>query len=213
MAFFDLDGCLVDSRGAISRCLNIGLAAVGATPRAPERLHRLIGPPLHESFVALLEEESLPARLAARCVEAYRDAYREVALTDTEPIPGVAETLARLGERLTLAVVTSKPATFAEPILTSVGLRGRFVAVHAPDLHTRAEAKATTLRRALEDVAGELHPAATVMIGDRCHDIDAGRACGTGTVGVTWGIGERGELEAADHLADDPWQLATYLLA
>ena len=40
-------------------------------------------------------------------------------------------------------------------------------------------------------------PHATVMIGDREHDVLAGQACGTGTVGVLWGAGDRAELEAA----------------
>jgi phosphoglycolate phosphatase len=35
------------------------------------------------------------------------------------------------------------------------------------------------------------------MIGDREHDVLAGRACGTATVGVLWGAGDRAELEAA----------------
>jgi phosphoglycolate phosphatase len=40
-------------------------------------------------------------------------------------------------------------------------------------------------------------PEATVMIGDREHDVLAGHACGTMTIGVLWGAGDRAELEAA----------------
>ena len=211
-AFLDLDGCLVDSRAAISRCLNIGLQAVGATPRPPKRLHRLIGPPLHESFVTLLAEEDLAAQLAPRCIAAYRDAYREVSLTDTVTIPGVEDAVARLDGQLRLAVVTAKPAAFAAPILERVGLREAFAAVHAPDLTARAESKAITLARALQDVADGVDPARTVMVGDRHHDVDAGRACRTRTVGVTWGIGEVAELRHADRLVDAPAELVDHLL-
>jgi phosphoglycolate phosphatase len=35
------------------------------------------------------------------------------------------------------------------------------------------------------------------MIGDREHDVLAGRACGTASIGVLWGAGDRSELEAA----------------
>ena len=200
VAFLDLDGCLVDSRSAISRCLNIGLEAVGATPRAPERLHRLIGPPLHTAFEELLGEAGLDGGLASRCVDAYRDAYREVCVTDTVAIPGIPAALARLRPSLRLAVVTSKPAAFAEPILDAVGLRQAFEAVHGPDLEARSEPKATTLSRALAHLGADVAPGATVMVGDRHHDIDAGRACGTATLGVTWGIGEVTELVAADRI-------------
>lgn len=212
-AFLDLDGCLVDSRVAISRCLNLGLEAVGARPREATDLHHLIGPPLHESFVALLAEEDLEPGLAPRCVAAYREAYRDISLTDTRTFPAVPEAVARLGSQLTLAVVTSKPAAFAEPILRAVGLRDAFVAVHAPSLQARAEPKADTLARALADVAPTVAPSATAMVGDRHHDVDAGQACGTRTVGVTWGIGSREELAHADHVVDDPGQLVGHLLA
>ncbi len=210
-AFLDLDGCLVDSRSAISHCLNVGLEAVGATPRAVDRLHHLIGPPLHESFVALLAEEELDPALAPRCVAAYREAYRDVSLTETRPVPGVADALSRVQGHLPLAVVTSKPAAFAEPILEVVRLAGFFAAVHAPSLHARAEPKAETLARALADVAPSSPRASTVMVGDRHHDVDAGRACGTGTVGVTWGIGDRAEVSHADVLLDEPAGLAALL--
>ena len=213
LAFLDLDGCLVDSRAAISRCLNVGLEAVGATPREPGRLHRLIGPPLHTSFETLLAEAGLDSALAARSVAAYREAYREVCLTDTLPIPGIPEAVERLRTSVRLAVVTSKPAAFAEPILEAVGLRDAVEAVHAPSLEARSESKATTLSRALSDLAAGVAPAATVMVGDRHHDIDAGRACGTATLGVTWGIGEPDELADADRIIHRPDELVEVLSA
>lgn len=208
--FFDLDGCLVDSRAAISHCLNVGLEAVGAVPRRAEELYRLIGPPLHESFVALLDEdegaagEGMRDELATRCVEAYREAYVDVSLRETLPVEGMDVVLEQLRPETTLAVVTSKPAEFAVPILAAVGLEATFAAVHAPGLTARAETKTRTLARALADVAPGLDPRDTVMVGDRHHDVDAGRACGTRTVGVTWGIGDAGELAHADRVVESP---------
>ena len=212
IAYLDLDGCLVDSRVAISRCLNIGLEAVGAPPRTPDRLHPLIGPPLHTAFEALLAEADLDAELADRCVAAYREAYREVCVTDTVVVPGIPDAVGRLAEALPLAVVTSKPAAFAQPILEAVGLSEAFVAVHAPDLEARSEPKATTLARALSDLAADRAPGETVMVGDRHHDVDAGVACGTGTVAVTWGIGDVEELAHADRMVHRPRELVDALL-
>ena len=217
VVFLDLDGCLVDSRTAISRCLNVGLEAVGAAPRDERDLYRYIGPPLHESFVTLLGHdgssgEGTVAARAARAVAAYREAYVEVSLTDTHAVAGIDDALALLAAATTLAVVTSKPAEFAVPILERVGLAGWFTAVHAPTLTARAEDKARTLARALDDVAPGLEPGRTVMVGDRHHDIDAGRACGTRTVGVTWGIGDADELAQADRLAASPDELVAVVL-
>jgi phosphoglycolate phosphatase len=54
-----------------------------------------------------------------------------------------------------------------------------------------------------------------VMVGDRHHDVDAGRAHGLHTIGVTWGIGSAAELgeAGADHVVDAPSQLEELLLA
>jgi phosphoglycolate phosphatase len=204
----DLDGCLVDSREAIATCLNVGLEAVGAAPRPVAELHPLIGSLLLECFEALLTHAGHDRGTAPRCIEAYREAYRDVSLTHTTVVPGIPAALAALGRARTLAVVTSKPTAFAGPILERLGLAPAFAAVHGPGLEALTEPKAVTLARALADVAPSAPPSRTAMVGDRHHDVDAGRACGSVTVGVTWGIGDGVELADADVVVDTPPDLA-----
>jgi phosphoglycolate phosphatase len=203
----DLDGCLVDSRAAITTCLNVGLEAVGVPPRPPIELHPLIGPPLLESYQTLLAEAGHDPVDADRCIAAYRAAYREVSLTHTTIVPGIPEMLAALGGDRTLAVVTSKPTAFATPIVEALGLAPAFAAVHGPALDELREPKAVTLARALAEIASRVPTSRTAMVGDRHHDVDAGRACGTRTVGVTWGIGDAVELAAADVVVAEPAEL------
>jgi phosphoglycolate phosphatase len=207
----DLDGCLVDSRLAISTCLNIGLAAVGVPARPEAELHAMIGPPLLESYRVLLAAAARDEALAGRCIAAYREAYRELSLTHTTVVPGMPAVLERLAEDHVLAVVTSKPADFARPIVERLGLENAIAAVHGPDLDEPAEAKSVTLARALADVAPTTPRARAAMVGDRHHDVDAGRACGCATIGVTWGIGAAEELVHADLVVDTPAQLVSCL--
>ncbi len=211
VVFLDLDGCLVDSTQAISGALNHALESVGLAPRPVADLVRFIGPPLTENVATLLAEAGAAADLAPQLISAYRARYVEIAPVDTTVVDGIPAALDRLGPVTTLAVVTSKPASFAVPILEAVGLADHFAAVHAPDLDEHAEPKADTLRRALADVAPGADPATTVMVGDRSHDVAAGRACGTATVGVTWGAGSRDELADAGTVVDTPAQLARLL--
>jgi phosphoglycolate phosphatase len=203
----DLDGCLVDSRSAIATCLNVGLEAVGVAPRPVVELHPLIGPPLLESYQALLSAAGRDLADADRCIAAYREAYRDVSLSHTTVVPGIPEMLAALGRGRTLAVVTSKPAAFATPIVEELGLAPALAAVHGPALDALREPKAVTLSRALAEVAPDVPASRTAMVGDRHHDVDAGRACGTRTVGVTWGIGDAVELAGADVIVDEPAEL------
>ncbi len=205
---FDLDGCLVDSRVPITTAINHGLAEVGVPTRPVEDLVRFIGPPLLLTFEGLLAEAGRPREFAQAAVSAYRDVYAGLAATHTTVVPGVSGALTTLSESgRPLVIVTSKPAPFARPILDAVGLAPFFEDVFAPELSAPDEHKPETLARALTTRRAD--PAAAVMVGDRRHDVEAGRACGTRTVGVTWGIGTREELLRAgvDVVVDDPVDL------
>ncbi|MPZ73124.1 MAG: HAD hydrolase-like protein, partial [Nitriliruptorales bacterium] len=56
-AFFDLDGCLVDSRAAITAAMNHALVSLGFAPRPARELYPYIGPPLRAAFIELLGGE------------------------------------------------------------------------------------------------------------------------------------------------------------
>ncbi len=205
-ALFDLDGCLVDSVDAITGSLNHMLEVLGLPPRPVARLRGLIGPPLHEGVARLLEEAGADPGLVDRAITTYRDRYAVVSLTDTTVVDGMSAALERVASAHPMHVVTSKPQVFAEPILERLGLRPWFGAVHGPSTDAANEPKTVTLERALHRQG--LDPRRCVMIGDRHHDVDAGRAHGVATVGVTWGTGTRDELAAADVVVDRPGQLA-----
>lgn len=202
---FDLDGVLADSRAAITGCLNHALAEHGLPCRTPEELVRFIGPPLAAAF-AELTGEGPESALVSSCVAAYRTLYATASLRDTTVVPGIAEVLARLAREFRLAVATSKPLAFAEPLLESLGLRRFFSAVAGPDLRAEIEEKAQTIAKALAALG---HPEWAVMVGDRSFDILGARRHSLPCVGVTWGIGTREELEdaGADAVIDNPAQL------
>lgn len=214
LALFDLDGCLIDSTPAITGALLEALVDAGVTGLRQKDLSWCVGPPLYESVTRLLADAQVDTGLATSVVEAYRKRYRETSLALTDVIVGIPQVLAALaGNGTRLAVVTSKPGIFALPLLDGLGLRGYFVAVHAPDADDLSETKEVTLRRALDGLGFATRPAAAAMIGDRSHDIVAGRACGIRTIGVTWGAGSPEELAeaGADHLVDHPAELLELL--
>lgn len=202
---FDLDGVLVDSRVAITSCINHALVEHGLPRRSPDSLQRFIGPPLATAFVEMTGE-TLDSALVASCVAAYRSSYAAASLRDTTVTPGIAEMLPRLAGHFKLAVATSKPLAFADPLLRTLGLRHFFSAVAGPDLQTQTEDKAQTITKALAALG---RPELAVMVGDRSFDILGAHAHSLLAIGVTWGIGGRAELEAAgaDAVIDKPSEL------
>jgi phosphoglycolate phosphatase len=121
--------------------------------------------------------------------------------------PGIEIALGELAQRYRLAVATSKPLAFAEPLLGALGLRPFFAAVAGPDLSVQGESKASTIATALR-MLGD--PMRAVMVGDRSHDIVGARSRSLPCIGVTWGIGTTKELRdaGADAIVEAPAELA-----
>ena len=193
---FDLDGVLLDSRTAIVRCIEHGLRSHDvAVPPAAE-LERFIGPPLVDAFAELAGRE-----LAAACLASYRERYVHSSLEETTAVPGAREALAAIAARAPVAVATSKPRAFAEPLCERLGLAPHLRAVVGPELDAPEEVKTVTVRRALAALG--LSPgAAAPLVGDRSHDVEAARANGLRCVGVLWGIGDEAELRGRGRFAD-----------
>ena len=193
VVLFDLDGVLADSRAAITGCLNAALVASGLPARPPAELYRFIGPPLPLAFAEITGEHP-GCDLVAALVEGYRMRYASASLTDTVVTPGIADALDILrAAGRTLGVATSKPGSFAEPVLDALGLRDCFEVVAGAALDVPPEDKTTTVGRALSAMGAT----AGVMVGDRSFDMVAARAHGLRAIGVGWGIGSRAELVAA----------------
>jgi phosphoglycolate phosphatase len=205
VVLFDLDGVLVDSRVAITGCINHALVANGLPAREPAELYRYIGPPLLAAFAELVGEP-VTSPAVVGCVASYRERYAEASLTETAVTPGIADALAALGRGgRRLGVATSKPRPFAEPLLEVLGMRRFFAVVAGPELDAPAEDKTTTVGAALR----ALGATRGAMVGDRSFDMVAARAHGLRAVGVGWGIGSRAELldAGAERIVATPAEL------
>ena len=189
--------------------MNAALVELGLHEVPAADLQAYIGPPLRGVVGEMLaraghadaDEDAVEA-----FIDAYRGHYAQAGIALTVLVDGMDDVLRRLRATMTCGVVTSKPQRFARPVVGQVGLTDLLDFVEGPRAATEDEAKEATLRRALAD-AGD--PTA-VMIGDRAHDIVAGRTVGVPTIGVLWGIGTRDELTdaKADHLVDRVTDLA-----
>ncbi|HKU87947.1 MAG TPA: HAD-IA family hydrolase [Casimicrobiaceae bacterium] len=201
---FDLDGTLSDPAVGIGRCMNHALRHHGHAAIAEADVPRYIGPPLEESFAAVVRDAS--AQHVAALVERYRERYGEIGYAENTIYAGIPEALAALrGAGATLGVCTAKRVDFAERILDHFGIRRHFAFVSGGDIGIP---KAGQLAALL--LNGVINREAT-MIGDRAVDIRAAKANGLRSVGVLWGHGGLAELRATDPdvLLESPAELPT----
>lgn len=203
---FDLDGTLTDPREGILTCFKYALDELQVESPADRTLEGMIGPPLRESFTALLgadDEERID-----RAISLYRERFSRKGLYENALYPEISEALAQLREMgCSLFVATSKPHVFAQRIIDYFELGEFFRAIHGSELDGSNADKRDLLTHVLR--MESLSATGTVMIGDRAQDILAARANGMSSIGVLWGYGSRQELAmaGADVLCEEPQML------
>lgn len=207
---FDLDGTLTDPKEGITRCMQYALVQLGREAPTTEALVPYIGPPLQETFAQLLATDDRTRVDAA--IARYRERFATTGMYENAVYPGTEAMLAQLREAgLCLFVATSKPRVFAVKILDHFDLAQYFDGVYGSELDGRLSDKGELIAELLR-VEG-LDPAATLMVGDRSHDIVGGQRAGVRTAAVTYGYGTRAELDAhaPDYLFESPAALAHHM--
>lgn len=210
LCLFDLDGTLIDSERGITACIAHALARLELPMLPPAELRRWIGPPLRQSFAPLLEQD--PQRIEA-AVAYYHEQFDVQGWHEHDVYPGVEALVRQLRDAgHQLAVVTSKPHQHATPIIAHLPFGKAFAALYGPHPGSARSEKASMIAEAMADFAAS--PAQTVMIGDRCFDIEGAVANQVRGFGVLWGFGGREELEGAGAhaIAGSPDELHRLLL-
>ncbi len=187
---FDLDGTLTRSEKGITRSALYAAEKLGFTGYTEEQFKAFIGPPLFASFKSICGMTDEQADLA---VTAYRERFSTIGWAENEVYTGIPLLLRSLKKNgAKIAMATAKPQVFAERIAKKFGLAPYLDALVGPDFAVKHASKADIVKKAAELLGG-----VPVMIGDRCYDIEGGRANGIDTIGVCYGYGTREELEAA----------------
>ena len=206
---FGLDGTLTDPMVGITSSVQYALEKFGIHVRYLKELIPFIGPPLAESFQKFY---GFSKEDAEKAIQYYREYYAPKGIFENEVYEGIPEMLAHLTEAgFTLLVATSKPTVFARKVLKHFGMEDYFSFVGGSELDGSRTKKAEVISYILKTCGIEAKEA--IMIGDRRHDIEGGKACGLESVGVLYGYGTEQELTeaGADHIIRTVAELEDYL--
>ena len=207
---FDLDGTLTDSGLGITKGVQYALGQLGYAVPPRESLFSFIGPPLHKSFQRHCGVDEAGA---AEAVRQFRVYYNEMGgILENEVYPGVRELLRDLraaGKRLMVA--TSTPQAAAEKVMRHFGL-DEFVPEIIGGTDDTRNTKGKVIAYALREYG--VDPATAIMVGDREHDILGAAENNIPAIGITWGYGDRAELETAgaEAVFDTPAETVQYIL-
>lgn len=207
---FDLDGTLTDPKEGICKSVQYALHSMGIEEADLDKLEPFIGPPLIDSFMQFYK---MKREDAEKAVVAYRERFSAVGLYENKVYKEIPELLAECkAQGMKIAVASSKPEIYVNKILKHFDLAKYFDVVVGSELDGRKTKKEEVVAEALKKLKCDKKQ--TVMIGDRCFDIEGAKAQGIASIGVEYGYAAKGELKksGADYIAKNVKQLKKILL-
>lgn len=202
LILFDVDGTLLDARGAGARALLSTLAELYGRPFSRNGVH-FAGRTDRAILSDLMVANGLPpAEVATSLDLVFRTLPRlmrvETERTPSVPYPGVCDLLSELAERdgITLGLLTGNMQETARLKLTSAGIDSSLFVVGAfgDESADRNALPPIALGRA-EAFLGRPVSAA-IIVGDTPADIECARSNGMGSLAVATGACSLAELEA-----------------
>lgn len=198
LVLFDLDGTLIDSAHDIGLCVNEMLRAIGRPPIDERIIYGFVGRGVVPLIEETLAETAPPGEKRGpetrRAIRLFLDLYEAHCLDHTRLYPGIGELLDRYADKR-LAVVTNKIERFTRKILEGLGVWDRFDAVMSGDSMKEKKPHPAPLLHVLRQTG--VRPGRSVIVGDSRLDIEAGKAAGTLTCGVLYGLRPESEIRAA----------------
>lgn len=193
---FDLDGTLTDPKVGITKCVAHALKYFGIEVSDTDSLCDFIGPPLSLMFA---KRFGFDESQCTKAIEVYRERFSTVGKFENEVYPYTEKILSLLKDRgVRIFVATSKPEKFAVEILEHFGLAHYFEKIRGIGMDEEKVEKDVIITRVMSEYG--LEPADTVMVGDRCFDIDGAHKNNIKCIGVLFGYGSETELK--EHNAD-----------
>ena len=194
----DLDGTLVDSRADIANAANAAMEAVGLLCLDPSMIAGFVGDGARALVQRCLEHQQA-TELLDEAFTQFCSEYERAVCVCTRPYPRVVETLLVLqSQGYRIALCTNKPREMTVPLLAQLELAGFFETLACGEDLERKKPDPLPLRTIAQRL--QLQTERLVMVGYSPQDVQAGKAAGARTVGVTYGIGS---LESVRALAPD----------
>ena len=208
--FFDFDGTLCATEEDIKNAWRATIRELGLD-LAPFEMLYSTGPSI-DDMVRLMWPESADAELVAAVRAAFVRHYDTGGFPNTRPYDGIVphlESLKAAGARI--YIVTNKRYCATCALVEKLRWQGLIDCVYSSDKYKDGPIgklkKPALLAQAMKEQSAAADD--SVMVGDTHLDIEAGKANGAYTVGVTWGYGSREELEkaCADEIKDSTGEL------
>jgi 2-phosphoglycolate phosphatase len=208
LLMFDLDGTLADTGRDLVDAVNFTRDRFELPDLPDAAVLSHVGRGVEHLLRHALPEES--GQRFDAVLRVFLQRYENHLLDATVLYPGVAETLEYFRDKRR-AVVSNKIHRLTVAVLRGLGIEHCFDIIFGGDSGPQKKPHPALLQQALGRFQVPAHRA--IMIGDGSIDIAAGRQAGVWTCGVTYGLGHKEDIIAAnpDFVVDDLSEIPRYL--
>ena len=189
---FDLDGTLADTGHDLADAVNFTRREFSLLPLPDNVVYKNVG-----RGVEYLLKQSIPEAGPEKFLQVMQVylAYYETHLLDrTVLYPGAQDILRYFGDKRR-AVVSNKMYRLTVAVVRGLGVATEFDAILGGDSVAEKKPHPAMLQLVLDQF--QIAPADALIVGDGDTDIEAGKRAGVITCGVTYGLGNRNALRAA----------------
>jgi phosphoglycolate phosphatase len=202
---FDLDGTLIDSAPDIAAAINELLEREKLPSQEVRSVRGMIGNGVGKLVERAFNAAGRPLDERGLAIQTERmmEIYGRHLTNLTIALPGAIEMVSRYAkEGLKIAVVSNKPQSFTQKILTHYGF--------APHLCAMIGAEAGLAKKPAPDMllaaltSSDTNATRAIFVGDSAVDVAASRAAGVAVILVRGGYGSHGEIDGlgADAVCD-----------
>ena len=205
LIMFDLDGTLADTGPDLADAVNFTRAHFKLEALPNNLVYAYVG-----YGVEHLLKHSLPRQQPFQEVmRVFLERYENHLLDKTVLYPGVLAALDYFRDKRRV-VVTNKMQRLSVAIIRGLGVGNQFDAVLGGGSVVDKKPHPALLNEVLQRF--QVLPRRALMIGDGNTDVEAGKRAGVVTCGVTYGLGDKESLAAAqpDYVIEDLAQLSNY---
>ncbi len=210
VVIFDLDGTILDTLPDLSTAVNYALSRRGLPPHSLEEYKMMVGEGVRNLCRLALDSED--EQVVNESLQDFKAYYVAHILDKTRPYEGMPELMAALGERgIAVAVVSNKFQEGARKLI-----RHFYPDIPEERVLGEIEGRPRKPDPAMIEAVMSSFPEGTrcCVVGDAWTDIEAGKAYGCDTIGVSWGYRYTEALykAGADVVADTVDELKSLLI-
>lgn len=192
---FDMDGTILHTLPDLVVAANEALEQMGFPTRDYDEILALMG----EGGAHMIERALPPSthvEIKRQAFELWRDIYIASDYDNTEPFPGIPDTLRQLREHGAKTAVLSNKFDAGTRLLAERCLPGLFDIVRGDAPPAPRKPDPTTLLQMLDELGAR--PEEAAYVGDTFVDVKTARNAGVMAVGVSWGYDAARPLPIAE---------------